>query len=88
VAPEFAAVVRDSSERVLYVPVSAIGSSPELDAGSGLLKVRPRDISPSWVTVPFLYEFSRWGRIVGRVGDRGEDPVRGEAPGEDAADGT
>ena len=86
-APEFAAVVRDSSERVLYVPVSAIGSSPELDAGSGLLKVRPRDIRPSWVTVPFLYEFSRWGRIVGRVEDRSDEPMRGEAPGEEPDDG-
>ncbi len=81
-APEFAAVVRDSSDRVLYVPVSAIGSSPELESGSGLLKVRPRDIRPSWVTVPFLYEFSRWGRIVGRVEDRGEEPMRGEGPEE------
>ncbi len=86
-APEFAAVVRDSSERVLYVPVSAIGSSPELDAGSGLLKVRPRDIRPSWVTVPFLYEFSRWGKIVGRVEDRSDEPMRGEAPGEEPDDG-
>ena len=69
VAPEFAAIVRDSSERVLYVPVSAIGSSPRMDPQTGLLKVRPSDIRPSWVTVPFLYELSRWGKIVGRVHD-------------------
>ena len=86
-APEFAAVVRDSSERVLYVPVSAIGSSPEVDAQSGLLKVRPRDIRPSWVTVPFLYEFSRWGKIVGRVDEYGREPERSSGRGGWSDDG-
>ena len=86
-APEFAAAAQDSSERVLYVPVSSIGTSPELDASSGLLKVRPSQIRPSWVTVPFLYEFSRWGKIVGRVDDYGREAVHSEMTVEDSHDG-
>lgn len=86
-APEFAAAAQDSSERVLYVPVSSIGTSPELDAQSGLLKVRPSQIRPSWVTVPFLYEFSRWGKIVGRVDDYGREAVHSEMTVEDSHDG-
>ena len=86
-APEFAAAAQDSSERVLYVPVSSIGTAPELDAQSGLLKVRPSQIRPSWVTVPFLYEFSRWGKIVGRVDDYGREAVHSEMTLEDSHDG-
>lgn len=58
--PEFVATAEDSCERVLYIPVSAFGSSPRADAASGLLSIRPRDVQPHWVTVPFAYALSRW----------------------------
>lgn len=66
IVPEFISAVHDSATRVLFVPVSAMGVSPEVDEG-GLLKVRSGTINPWWVTVPLVYEFSRWGKIVGSL---------------------
>lgn len=59
--PEFVATAEDACDRVLYIPVSALGTSPTRDDASGLLKVRPRDVRPRWVTVPFAYSIARWG---------------------------
>ena len=69
--PEFVSAVNDISAQVLYIPVSATGGSTTLDPKSGLLKVRASDVKPAWVTVPFLYEFSRWGKIVGSIRKEG-----------------
>ena len=63
IVPEFTTAASDTAERVLYVPVSATGCSPSEEAG--MMKVRAGDIKPWWVTVPFIYEFSRWGKIIG-----------------------
>ena len=62
VAPEVVAAAEDAFERVIFVPVSAIGTSPVLDPASGLLKVPVSRIAPRWVTVPFLYTISRWSQ--------------------------
>lgn len=59
-SPEFVATAEDACERVLYVPVSAFGASPALDPATGLLRIKPREIRPRWVTVPFAYALSRW----------------------------
>ncbi len=69
--PEFVSAVNDISEHALYIPVSATGGSTILDPKSGLLKVRASDVKPAWVTVPFLYEFSRWGKLVGSIRNEG-----------------
>ena len=69
--PEFVSAVNDISAQALYIPVSATGGSTTLDPKSGLLKVRASDVKPAWVTVPFLYEFSRWGKIVGSIRKEG-----------------
>jgi len=60
-APEVVATAEDACERVLYVPVSAFGASPSLDPARGLLMIRPREVRPRWVTVPFAYALARWG---------------------------
>jgi hypothetical protein len=64
VAPEVVAAAEDAFERVIYVPVSAIGTSPVMDRASGLLKVPVARIEPRWVTVPFLYTISRWSQYL------------------------
>lgn len=69
--PEFVSAVNDISAQALYIPVSATGGSTILDPKSGLLKVRASDVKPAWVTVPFLYEFSRWGKLVGSIRKEG-----------------
>ena len=60
VAPELVSVAEDAFERVIFIPVSAIGTSPVLDPASGLLKVPVARIAPRWVTVPFIYTLARW----------------------------
>lgn len=42
------------ASRVLYVPVSALGTAPSKFDGDGRPALRPRDIRPWWVTAPFL----------------------------------
>lgn len=59
-APEVVTAAEDAFERVVYVPVSATGTSPVLDKPSGLLKVAVRDIAPAWCSVPFVYALARW----------------------------
>ena len=57
---------------VRYLPVSALGKTPETrpgilrpsatggDPGMPVEFIRPRDIRPAWVTVPFLYGLARF----------------------------
>jgi hypothetical protein len=73
-APEVVAAAEDAFERVIYVPVSAIGTSPVLDPASGLLKVPVSRIAPRWVSVPFLYTLARWSShlVANDRGDAGE----------------
>ena len=79
VAPEVVASAEDAFERVVYVPVSAIGTSPVLDPASGLLKVPVSRISPRWATVPFLYTISRWSQhLVASDKDEGDPRFRGD----------
>ena len=50
------ALAESFSDDVTYIPVSATGTSPQLDdQNANSLKIRPRDISPEWVEVPLLY---------------------------------
>jgi hypothetical protein len=59
-APEFVAAAEEFGQHVIYVPVSALGGAPELGAGSTALGIRPRNVKPTWVTVPVLYTFAKW----------------------------
>jgi len=57
--PDLVAAAEDTSREVLYIPVSSLGCSPELQE-NGSLAVRPRNIQPHWVTVPIVYSFTAW----------------------------
>lgn len=63
VCPEIVATAETFAGDVLYLPNSAIGRSPELNEESGMLGVRPQDMSPIWVSVPLLYFFYERGLI-------------------------
>lgn len=53
--PEFVAAAEQISAHTLYIPASALGGSPERkDESTKDLFVRPDNLKPSWVTVPFL----------------------------------
>lgn len=58
--PELVSAAEDFAEKVLYVPVSAMGRSPETDPVTGALGIRPRDIKPQWTEVPLLYFLACW----------------------------
>lgn len=57
-APEVVTTAEDFCEEVVYIPVSALGASPE-KSSDGLV-VKPRNVRPRWVTVPLLYSYARW----------------------------
>lgn len=67
ISPETVTTAEDFSDDVIYIPVSALGHSPEHQASSPGLTVRPKDIKPRWVTIPLLYSYARWatGLIAG-----------------------
>jgi len=68
--PELVTAAEDFCQTVAYIPVSALGRSPEeadLSQGGRGLFIRPNCIAPRWVTVPVLYMFAKWttGLIAG-----------------------
>jgi hypothetical protein len=69
IAPEIVTAAEDFCYDVTYIPVSALGHSPQQHPEQPGLLIRPRDIRPRWVTVPVLYAFARWHR--GLVHSRG-----------------
>ena len=59
--PEFVAAAEDAFQQVVYIPVSALGRSPEPMADNpSALGICAKDIRPRWVTVPVLYAFGKW----------------------------
>lgn len=57
--PEFVETAERFSDRVRFIPVSAMGAAPELlDDGSNA--VRPKNITPVWTDVPLVYAMSKW----------------------------
>lgn len=67
VTPEVVSIAEDFSEEVVYMPVSALGHSPEKYPDKSGLLIKPKDIQPRWVTIPLLYSYARWatGLIAG-----------------------
>ncbi len=53
--PELIHAAEGLSHTVLYLPVSALGTSPHTDAATRKPAICPGDIKPFWVTAPFLY---------------------------------
>ena len=62
--PEFVATAENLSEVVRYIPVSSLGTSPELvrRAKQTFYGIRPKDIKPKWVSVPLTYCLCKWAR--------------------------
>lgn len=74
--PEVVTAAESFAQQVVYIPVSALGTSPtELEGSEGrpTLGVRAGSIAPIWSAVPMLYALGRWaGGIVARAaGDTG-----------------
>ena len=57
-APDVVAAAEDACKHVVYVPVSALGCSPQRQ--NDALVVDPADIHPRWVSVPLVYAFAMW----------------------------
>src|ERR1019366_7898953 len=63
--PELVAAAEDFCQHVVYIPISALGRSPEetaLPGGGKGLFTRPKNITPRWSAVPVLYMFAKWTR--------------------------
>jgi hypothetical protein len=56
-APELVSMVESFADQVLFMPFSSLGHQP-LPSG-----IRPCDVAPKWVEVPFLYILSRLGHV-------------------------
>lgn len=59
--PEVIAAAEGFAERVIYLPASSLGTSPELahNEGTRFLGIKPESIQPKWVTVPLLWTLSQ-----------------------------
>jgi len=76
--PEFVAAADGLSVAVRYIPVTALGGSPELieRKDHSFYGIRPKNIRPKWVTVPLLYCLCRW--TSGTIGSKApaDKPMR------------
>jgi len=65
--PDIVSAAEDFAHDVVYIPVSALGHSPEKEPDKTGLFIRPADVKPHWVTIPVLYSYARWatGLIAG-----------------------
>ena len=57
--PEIVSTAESFAKQVLYIPVSATGSSPEIDSETGMLGLRSSAIKPMWVEIPMLYALAK-----------------------------
>ena len=53
--PEVVGAADSISEKVTYIPVSALGQTPARDANTNKAMIRPLDIRPIGVVTPMLY---------------------------------
>jgi len=58
-SPEIVTTAEGLSSDVTYIPVSALGCTPELNPKTGRLAVRPSKMKPMWPQVPMLYALHR-----------------------------
>ena len=63
ICPEVVSTAESFAGDVVYLPNSALGHSPEVSDETGMVGIRPRDVSPFWVSVPMLYFFHERGFI-------------------------
>ncbi|MBP5641241.1 MAG: FHA domain-containing protein [Victivallales bacterium] len=63
ICPEVVSIAESFTGDVVYLPNSALGHSPEINEETGMIGIRPADVSPWWVSVPMLYFFWESGFI-------------------------
>ena len=70
--PEFVMAVESFAKDVVYIPVSATGTSPEIDPVTRASGFRAANMKPIWIEVPMLYALSRMtkGLVVAQSSDR------------------
>jgi len=82
ITPEFVYAAEEFCQNVVYIPVSALGCTPQPMGDKSLkgggLGVSPKDIRPRWITVPFLYMFAKWSS--GLIGPS-RRPASADQPG-------
>ncbi len=64
ISPDFPTVANNFSKHTLWVPVSSTGVPPALvkQGGGEFYGIRPKDISPKWVTVPMVYCLAKFAK--------------------------
>jgi hypothetical protein len=78
---EFVSAAEDFASDVTYIAVSALGDRLEVDPKTERLGIRPRNIQPSWVTVPMIYGLGRVAsRLIPRVKPRPGGGTNGSHP--------
>ena len=58
--PEVVAAAEGFAKDLTFIPVSATGSSPEVDPETGSLGIRPCNMNPYWVEVPLMHALHHW----------------------------
>ncbi len=64
-APEIVGLAEGFSDRVYFLPVSALGRMPEFDEEKSLIGIKPNHISPIWTEVPFVLQLHLSGFLQG-----------------------
>jgi len=67
--PELVTTAESFSQNVIYLPNSALGHSPERNEQTGFIGIKPADVAPFWVAVPFLYYLWERGFISAKVSE-------------------
>ncbi len=57
--PEFVAVTESFAQDVVYIPVSAAGTSPTIDEQTNMAGFRSVDLKPRWCEIPTLYALTK-----------------------------
>ncbi|WP_294481525.1 hypothetical protein [uncultured Victivallis sp.] len=56
IAPEIVGLAEGFSQKVFFIPVSALGRMPEFDEEKSMIGIRPDHLTPIWAEVPFLLQ--------------------------------
>jgi hypothetical protein len=81
--PEIVAAAEGLSQDVVYIPTSATGWNTQIDPATGDFSIRPKDIDPFWITVPFIYAMARWvPGLVPTFSPRGPSKTTSDGSGE------
>jgi hypothetical protein len=58
-SPEIVSAAKGFASDIVFIPASAVGETTEIDPANGNLCIRPRNVAPVGVSVPFLYALYR-----------------------------